>query len=138
MGWGLTRTQCQCNGTHDVSSQVHDSKQLLSACTPIITAAVKSTCGVRRMFVSAVILIVLLAAIYWVSLPHHQISLNAHQPRRIQPQVSRNVPERTDSTEAGLGQHLNGNFIERIRETKFEDTRNYRKRIFLSVFFSCV
>ncbi|XP_026825392.1 uncharacterized protein LOC113561931 [Ooceraea biroi] len=104
MGWTLTRTQCQCNGTHNAPTQVHDSKQILSAYTPVITAAVKSTCGARQMFVSAIILIVLLAAIYCVSLPYQQANLSVHQPRRIQPQVSRNtVAEPAATTEAGLG-----------------------------------
>jgi len=67
------------------------SNQVLAACSPIITAVVKSTCGVRRMFVSAIILIFLLAAIYWVSLPRQQTNPDAHRPMRIQPHASRNI-----------------------------------------------
>ncbi|XP_024870548.1 uncharacterized protein LOC112453822 [Temnothorax curvispinosus] len=96
MGWGLTRTQCQCNGTngsHGISTQVQEcapSKKVLPACPPIITAAVKSTCGTRRMFVSVIILIFLLAAIYWVSM-RQQASPGVRRPMRIQPQASRNI-----------------------------------------------
>ncbi|KYN09868.1 hypothetical protein ALC57_17991 [Trachymyrmex cornetzi] len=102
MGWGLTRTHCQCNGSHGASTQVQKSapsKQVLPACPPIITAAVKSTCGARRMFVSVIILIFLLAAIYWVSL--HQTSPGSvRRPMRIQPQASRNItPEQPGAAE---------------------------------------
>ncbi|KAL0120064.1 hypothetical protein PUN28_008036 [Cardiocondyla obscurior] len=98
--WGLTRTHCSCNGSHVASTQeCPPSKQVLSACPPIITAAVKSTCGGRRMFVSVIILIFLLAAIYWVSL-HQQASSGVRRPIRIQPQGSRNIASgQTEATE---------------------------------------
>lgn len=104
MAWGLTKTYCQCNGSYSVPrSKVQEcapSNQALAACSPIITAVVKSTCGARRMFVSAIILIFLLAAIYWVSLPRQQTNLGARRPMRIQPQASRNTaPERIEAAE---------------------------------------
>ncbi|XP_011641170.1 uncharacterized protein LOC105429717 [Pogonomyrmex barbatus] len=100
MGWGLTRTHCQCNGSYGASAQeCPPSKQVPSACPPIITAAVKSTCGARRMFVSVIILIFLLAAIYWASL-RQQANPGVRRPMRIQPQASRNTaPEQTETVE---------------------------------------
>ncbi|XP_011143119.1 uncharacterized protein LOC105185380 [Harpegnathos saltator] len=97
MGWVSTKTHCQCNGNHGAPPRVQEcvpSKELLSACAPIITTAVKSTCGVRRMFVSAFILIFLLAVIYWLSTPH-QRAYPLRQPMRLQAQSSRStgVPE---------------------------------------------
>ncbi|XP_032686000.1 uncharacterized protein LOC116851069 [Odontomachus brunneus] len=96
MGWESTKTHCQCNGNHGAVARVQEcapSKEVLSACAPIITAAVKSTCGVRRMFVSAFILIFLLAAIYWVSIPHQQTD-PLRRPMRTQPQSSRSTVPR--------------------------------------------
>ncbi|XP_077255831.1 uncharacterized protein LOC143893881 [Temnothorax americanus] len=97
MGWSLTRTQCQCNGTNGSHAP---SKQVLPACPPIVTAAVKSTCGTRRMLVSVIILIFLLAAIYWVSM-RQQASPGIRRPMRIQPlQASRNIaPGQTEAAE---------------------------------------
>ncbi|XP_028047494.1 uncharacterized protein LOC105829237 [Monomorium pharaonis] len=97
MGWGLTRTQCQCNDSASARAQA-PSKQVLAACPPIITA-VKSTCGVKRMLVSIVILIFLLATIYWVS-SRQQANPGQRRQIRIQPQASRNIAsERTEATE---------------------------------------
>lgn len=98
MGWGLTRTHCPCNSSQKMQ-ECAPSKQVAAACSPIITAAVKSTCGVRRMLVSAVILIFLLAAIYWVSLNQQTIS-SIRRPMRFQPQPSRNpAPDVAEATE---------------------------------------
>ncbi|XP_011166876.1 uncharacterized protein LOC105200824 [Solenopsis invicta] len=102
MGWGLTRTHCQCNDSYGASTQVQKcapSKQVLPACPPIITAAVKSTCRARRMLVSVIILIFLLAAIYWISL-RQQANPGIRRPMRIQPQASRNTAsEQTEAME---------------------------------------
>lgn len=106
MAWGLTKTYCKCNASYDIPKKVQEcapSNQALAACSPIITAVVKSTCAARRMFVSAIILIFLLAAIYWISLPCQQASSSVHRP--IQPQASRNpAPERI--TAAGTSESL--------------------------------
>ncbi|CAL1683454.1 unnamed protein product [Lasius platythorax] len=98
MGWGLTRTHCPCNSSQQVQECV-PSKQVAAACSPIITAAVRSTCGARRMLVSAIILIFLLAAIYWVSL-NQQANPGIRRPMRFQPQPSRNTaPEAVEASE---------------------------------------
>lgn len=101
MGWGLTRTQCQCNDSYGASTQAQKcapSKQVLPTCSPIITAAVKSTCAARRMFVSVIILIFLLAAIYWVSM-HQGANPGVRRPMRIQPQASQNTAQQTETAE---------------------------------------
>ncbi|KAL6428090.1 hypothetical protein ACFW04_008457 [Cataglyphis niger] len=94
MGWGMSN-HCICNDSEQVQKP-SPTKQVVAACSPIITAVVKSTCGARRMLVSAVILIFLLIAIYWVSLnqpgnPGHHQPENENIPViRIQPQTSQN------------------------------------------------
>lgn len=51
------------------------------------------------MFVSIIILIFLLAAIYWVSL-RQQANPGLRRPMRIQPQASRNImPGQTEAVE---------------------------------------
>ncbi|KYM87845.1 hypothetical protein ALC53_03280 [Atta colombica] len=101
MGWGLTRTPCLYNSSYDASMQEQKSapsKQVLPACPPIITTAMKSTCGARRMLLFTIILIFLMAALYWIFL--YQSSHGVHRPVRIQPQASRNItPEQTGIAE---------------------------------------
>ncbi|KAM0734339.1 hypothetical protein ACS0PU_011810 [Formica fusca] len=101
----MISNHCLCNDSQQVQKD-SPTKQVVAACSPIITAVVKSTCGARRMLVSAVILIFLLIAIYWVSL-NQQANPGIHQPEsettltmRIQPQTSQNNPiEQTGATE---------------------------------------
>jgi len=91
-----TPEQCQCNITDDAI--ILDS-QIFSACAPIIAAAVKTGCGLRRLLASTITLLILLIVIYYVSLSHN----NSMELRRMRTEAARTAGNPHNSETAQLG-----------------------------------
>ncbi|XP_076387995.1 uncharacterized protein LOC143264475 [Megachile rotundata] len=97
MGLTAVKALCDCNGT-DQSSRGQalecfvSAKDILPSCSPILKATVRSgKCGVRRMLLSTLILLFIMAVVYCISFANqHRRSLRIptflRQPQTETPQ----------------------------------------------------
>jgi len=87
--------QCPCNTTNDAA--LLDS-QIFSACAPIITAAMRTGCGLKRLLASVITLLILLIVLYYVFLSHN----NTMELRRMRTEALRTGnPQEIETAQLG-------------------------------------
>ncbi|KAK1128495.1 hypothetical protein K0M31_002953 [Melipona bicolor] len=99
MGFLAVEALCDCNGTSSAPPQpvgcYISARDILPSCKPILKATARGRCGVRRMIISTFLLLLILVAIYCLSVSCEQLrtfgrSLRTQiqSPARNQPRIS--------------------------------------------------
>ncbi|KAF3428353.1 hypothetical protein E2986_05082 [Frieseomelitta varia] len=99
MGFLAVEALCDCNGTSVAPPQpvgcYISARDILPSCKPILKATARGRCGIRRMIISTFLLLVILVAIYCLSISCERLRsfgrsamIQIQSTARNQPQIS--------------------------------------------------
>lgn len=99
MGFLAVEALCDCNATSSAPSQpvgcYISARDILPSCKPILKATARGRCGIRRMIISTFLLLLILVAIYCLSISCERVRTfgrslrnQIQSPARNQPQIS--------------------------------------------------
>ncbi|CAD1477933.1 unnamed protein product, partial [Heterotrigona itama] len=99
MGFLAVEALCDCNGTSGAPPQpvgcYISARDILPSCKPILKATARGRCGIRRMIISTFLLLVILIALYCLSISCERVRTfgrslrnQIQSPARNRPQIS--------------------------------------------------